>query len=124
MTSGSLGLRSSSYGSLLQHQQQSQNGGVFLQQKPNSTPPIASRKTSKMFVNKDKENMFMWIFKSVHRKKVGMLFLCLVSIAAMLWVFYVGKGLISSINFYLNSSNFSFDFLKSILIFYSSTRRL
>ncbi|KAI3498774.1 hypothetical protein L1887_34558 [Cichorium endivia] len=91
MTSGSLGLRSSSYGSLLQHQQQSQNG----QQKPNSTPPIASRKTSKMFVNKEKENMFMWIFKSVHRKKVGMLFLCLVSIAAMLWVFYVGKGEVS-----------------------------
>ncbi|KVH96997.1 Protein of unknown function DUF616 [Cynara cardunculus var. scolymus] len=94
MTSGSLGLRSSSYGSLLQHQQQFQNGGVFLlQQKPNqSTPPIASRKTSKMFVNKEKENMLMWIFKFAHRKKVGMLFLCLVSIAAMLWVLYVGKG--------------------------------
>ncbi|KAL8228137.1 hypothetical protein R6Q57_015721 [Mikania cordata] len=93
MTSGSLGLRSSSYGSLIQHQQQFQNGGVFLQQKPNqSTPPIASRKTSKMFVAKDKENMFMWIFKFAHRKKVGMLFLCLVSIAAMLWVLYVGKG--------------------------------
>ncbi|KAI3732048.1 hypothetical protein L1987_63245 [Smallanthus sonchifolius] len=93
MTSGSLGQRSSSYGSLLQHQQQIQNGGVFLQQKPNqSTPPIASRKGSKMFVNKEKESLLMWIFKFVHRKKVGMMFLCLVSIAAMMWVLYVGKG--------------------------------
>ncbi|KAI3818738.1 hypothetical protein L1987_12555 [Smallanthus sonchifolius] len=92
MTSGSLGQRSSSYGSLLQHQHQIQNGGVFLQQKPNqSTPPIASRKGSKMFVNKE-ESLLMWIFKFVHRKKVGMMFLCLVSIAAMLWVLYVGKG--------------------------------
>ncbi|KAM0048835.1 hypothetical protein Hdeb2414_s0008g00278981 [Helianthus debilis subsp. tardiflorus] len=90
MTSGSLGLRSSSYGSLLQHQQQFQNGGVFIQQKANqSTPPIASRKPSKMFV---KENMLLWIFKLAHRKKVGMMFLCLVSLAAMLWVLYVGKG--------------------------------
>ncbi|KAK9065342.1 hypothetical protein SSX86_016725 [Deinandra increscens subsp. villosa] len=81
MTSGSLDQRSSSYGSLLQ---QVQNGGVLLQQKPNqSTPPIASRKTLKMF---------MWIFKFVHRKKVGMMFLCLVSIAAMLWILSVGKG--------------------------------
>ncbi|KAK1412308.1 hypothetical protein QVD17_33454 [Tagetes erecta] len=90
MTSGSLGQRSSSYGSL---QQQMQNGGVFLQQKPNQpSPPIASRKTSKLFISKEKENMFMWMFKFVHRKKVGMMFLCLVSIAAMLWVLYVGKG--------------------------------
>ncbi|KAK9065339.1 hypothetical protein SSX86_016722 [Deinandra increscens subsp. villosa] len=81
MTSGSLDQRSSSYGSLLQ---QVQNGGVVLQQKPNqSTPPIASRKTLKMF---------MWIFKFLHRKKVGMMFLCLVSIAAMLWILSVGKG--------------------------------
>ncbi|KAK9051704.1 hypothetical protein SSX86_028332 [Deinandra increscens subsp. villosa] len=93
MTSGSLGQRSSSYGSLLQHQQQFQNGGVFLQQKPNqSTPPIPSRKASKMFVTKEKENMLMWIFKFAHRKKVGMMFLSFVSIAAMLWVLYVGKG--------------------------------
>ncbi|KAM0050021.1 hypothetical protein Hdeb2414_s0008g00292921 [Helianthus debilis subsp. tardiflorus] len=92
MTSGSLGQRSSSYGSLLQHQQQQQQiqhqNGVFLQ----STPPIASRKPAKVFGNKEKENLFLWIFKFVHRKKVGMMFLCLVSIAAMLWVLYVGKG--------------------------------
>ncbi|GKA97916.1 Rho GTPase-activating protein like protein [Tanacetum coccineum] len=91
MTSGSLGLRSSSYGSL---QQQFQNNGG--QQKVNiqSTPPMAvsSRKPSKMFV---KENLFIWMFKFVHRKKVGMMFLCLVSIAAMLWVLYVGKGEVS-----------------------------
>ncbi|XP_076885024.1 putative hexosyltransferase MUCI70 [Bidens hawaiensis] len=88
MTSGSLGQRSSSYGSL------TQNGGVFSQQKANqSTPPVNNtRKALKMFGNKDKESVFMWIFKFVHRKKVGMMFLCLVSIAAMLWVLYVGKG--------------------------------
>ncbi|XP_076951501.1 putative hexosyltransferase MUCI70 [Bidens hawaiensis] len=88
MTSGSLGIRSSSYGSLLQHQQQIQNG----QKHNQSTPPVASRKPNKMFVNKDKENMFMWMFMFLHRKKVGMMFLCLVSVAALLWVLYVGKG--------------------------------
>lgn len=92
MTSGSLGQRSSSYGSL------TQNGGLFSQQKPNqSTPPLSNnnnntRKALKMFGNKDKETLFMWIFKFLHRKKVGMMFLCIVSIAAMLWVLYVGKG--------------------------------
>nr|XP_043624391.1 probable hexosyltransferase MUCI70 [Erigeron canadensis] len=105
MTSGSLGLRSSSYGSLVQHQQQQQlqqqqlqNGGQ--QQKVNqSTPPIiaSSRKASKMFV-KEKENMFIWMFKFVHRKKVGMLLLCLVSIVAMLWVLYVGKGEVTQVH--------------------------
>ena len=113
MTSGgSLGLRSSSYGSLQQQQFQN-NGGQ--QQKANnniqSTPPMgpaSSRKPSKMFVKEN--NLFLWMFKFVHRKKVGMMFLCLVSIAAMLWVLYVGKGVFfmlyfSSIWYRLSSKN-------------------
>lgn len=113
MTSGSLGLRSSSYGSLQQQQFQN-NGGQ--QQKANniqSTPPMAasSRKPSKMFVKEN--NLFLWMFKFVHRKKVGMMFLCLVSIAAMLWVLYVGKGvffiLYFSSNFHLLSSKMNLD---------------
>lgn len=85
MTTGSLGLRSSgSYGSL--QQQQFQNGAL-----PNqTTPPVTSRKPSKML--KEKERLFPWIFKFAPRKKVGMLLLCAVSAAVFLWVLYVGKG--------------------------------
>lgn len=83
MTTGSLGLRSASYGSL---QQQLQNSLSPIQ----TTPPLASRKASKML--KEKESLFHWVFKFAPRKKVGMLLLCVVSIAALLWVFYVGKG--------------------------------
>lgn len=85
MTTLSLGLRSSgSYGSL--QQQQFQNGSL-----PNQTsPPISSRKPSKMF--KDKERLFPWICKFAPRKKVGMLLLCAASAAVFMWVLYVGKG--------------------------------
>lgn len=87
MTTGSLGLRSSgSYGSLQQQQFQFQNGSV-----PNqATPPVNSRKPSKML--KEKERLFSWIFKFAPRKKVGMLLLCAVSAAVFMWVLYVGKG--------------------------------
>lgn len=85
MTTGSLGLRSSgSYGSL--QQQQFQNGSL-----PNqTTPPVTSRKPSKML--KEKERLFPWICKFAPRKKVGMLLLCAVSAAVFVWVLYVGKG--------------------------------
>ncbi|KAI3466677.1 hypothetical protein Pfo_023340 [Paulownia fortunei] len=84
MTTGSLGLRSSgSYGSL----QQIQNGSLWL---PIQTTPPISRKPSKML--KEKERFFHWIFKFAPRKKVGMLLLCLVSLAVFMWVLIVGKG--------------------------------
>uniref|UniRef100_A0A5B7AR64 TOD1/MUCI70 glycosyltransferase-like domain-containing protein n=1 Tax=Davidia involucrata TaxID=16924 RepID=A0A5B7AR64_DAVIN len=83
MTTVSLGLRSGSYGSL---QQQIQNAVLPIQ----TTPPFASRKPYKMF--KEKERLFRWICKFAGRKKVGMLFLCVVSAAIFVWVLYVGKG--------------------------------
>ena len=86
-----LGLRSASYGSL---QQQLQNN--LLQNQLSSPlpppPPFSTRKPVKMM--KDKERLFHWLCKTVGRKKVGMLFLCLVSAAVFIWVLYVGKGLI------------------------------
>ncbi|CAH1440133.1 unnamed protein product [Lactuca virosa] len=45
-----------------------------------------------MFIGKEKDEMFMWIFKFAARKKLGMLLLCFVSIAVVLWILYVGKG--------------------------------
>lgn len=88
MTTGSLGLRSSgSYGSL--QQQQFQNGALPIQ----TTPPIASRKPSKMF--KEKEKLVHWFCKFAPRKKVGMLLLCAVSAVVFCWVLYVGKGYFS-----------------------------
>ncbi|KAK6133450.1 hypothetical protein DH2020_032818 [Rehmannia glutinosa] len=84
MTTGSLGLRSSgSYGSL----QQIQNGSLWL---PIQTTPPVSRKPPKML--KDKEKLYHWIFKFAPRKKIGMLLLCLVSLAVFMWVLIVGKG--------------------------------
>ncbi|KAA8515250.1 hypothetical protein F0562_018520 [Nyssa sinensis] len=83
MTTVSLGLRSGSYGSL---QQQIQNGVLPIQ----TTPPVSARKPSKMF--KERERLFRWIYKFAGRKKVGMLFLCVVSAAIFVWVLYVGKG--------------------------------
>ncbi|XP_059659084.1 probable hexosyltransferase MUCI70 isoform X2 [Cornus florida] len=82
MTTGSLGLRSGSYGSL----QQFQNGVLPIQ----TTPPVATRKPSKMF--KEKESFFHWICKFAGRKKVGMLLLCVVSAAVFIWVLYLDKG--------------------------------
>ncbi|KAL3522276.1 hypothetical protein ACH5RR_015110 [Cinchona calisaya] len=85
MTTGSLGLRSSgSYGSL--QQQHFQNSSLPI----HITPPVNSRKPSKML--KEKERLFSWIFKFAPRKKVGMLLLCAVSAAVFMWVLYVGKG--------------------------------
>ncbi|EEF50857.1 conserved hypothetical protein [Ricinus communis] len=90
MTGGSLGLgiRSSSYGSL-EKQFQQQNGvgvgGVILPNQTTSRP-----KPAKML--KEKERLFHWICKIVGRKKVGMLFLCIISAAVFVWVLYVGKG--------------------------------
>lgn len=90
MTTASLGLRSSgSYGSL--QQQQFQNCGSPFQ----ATPPVPPRKPPKMF--KEKEGLFLWICKFAPRKKVGMLLLFAVSAAVLLWVVYVGKGLISNL---------------------------
>ncbi|XP_061358648.1 probable hexosyltransferase MUCI70 [Gastrolobium bilobum] len=73
----SLGIRSSSYGSL---DKQLQNGVSSI------------RKPSKMLKEKEKERLFLWICKFAGRKKVGMLFLCLISAAVFVWVLYIGKG--------------------------------
>ncbi|KAK8472520.1 hypothetical protein PHAVU_002G228900 [Phaseolus vulgaris] len=45
-----------------------------------------------MLKEKEKERLFLWICKFAGRKKVGMLFLCLISAAVFIWVLYVGKG--------------------------------
>ncbi|ONI10447.1 hypothetical protein PRUPE_4G048000 [Prunus persica] len=82
MTGGSLGIRSGSYGSL-DKQLQNNNNGV--------SPIQSARKPSKML--KEKERLFHWICKFAGRKKVGMLFLCLISAAVFVWVLYVGKAL-------------------------------
>ncbi|PNY07938.1 hypothetical protein L195_g004446 [Trifolium pratense] len=78
MSGGSLGIRSGSYGSL---EKQFQNG---------LSPIQTGRKPSKML--KEKERLFHWICKFAGRKKVGMLFLCVISAAVFVWVLYVGKG--------------------------------
>ncbi|XP_047157133.1 probable hexosyltransferase MUCI70 [Vigna umbellata] len=70
-----IGIRSGSYGSL---DKQVQNG--------------SARKATKMLKEKEKERLFLWICKFAGRKKVGMLFLCLISAAVFIWVLYVGKG--------------------------------
>ncbi|KAK7400582.1 hypothetical protein VNO78_11792 [Psophocarpus tetragonolobus] len=71
-------IRSGSYGTL---DKQVQNG--------------STRKVPKMLKEKDKERLFPWICKFAGRKKVGMLFLCLISAAVFIWVLYVGKGEVS-----------------------------
>lgn len=78
-----IGIRSSSYGSLDKQQFLQQNG---------ASPIQTSRKASKMLKEKEKERLFLWICKFAGRKKVGMLFLCLISAAVFVWVLYVGKG--------------------------------
>ncbi|KVH89524.1 hypothetical protein Ccrd_008482 [Cynara cardunculus var. scolymus] len=89
---GSVVVRSSSNGSLQQNQPQFQNGGVGFQQQMNqSTTQVPSKKASKTFINKEKDNAFMWIFKFAPRKKVGMLLLSIASTAAMLWILYIAK---------------------------------
>lgn len=100
MNGGSLGMRSGSYGSLLQQQQQQQqlqNGGLLPVQATPLPPPLPGyslgRKPPKMV--KEKERFVHWICKFAGRKKVGMLLLCVVSAAVFVWVLYVGKGLIA-----------------------------
>ncbi|XP_023744519.1 probable hexosyltransferase MUCI70 isoform X1 [Lactuca sativa] len=96
---GSLVVRPSSYGS-------SQNGGLVLQQQMNQPIP-PSKKASKMFVNKEKDNAFLWIFKFAPRKKVGMLLLSLASFAAMLWILYIAKGEFNQNNSTVRFSQYS-----------------
>lgn len=79
MISGSLGLRSGSYGSLqLQSNQEVQSSLVV-------------RKPQKMY--KEKEGLVHWFFKVAPRRKVGMLLLCAISAVVFGWVLYFGKGL-------------------------------
>ncbi|KAI3510391.1 hypothetical protein L1887_17346 [Cichorium endivia] len=78
--------------SLQSHKQQIQIR-AFLQQKiDQSTPPVTYTKTSNMFITKEKDETLMWIFKFASRKKLGMLLLCFVSIAVVLWILHLGKG--------------------------------
>jgi len=98
MSGGSLGIRSGSYGSL---EKQLQNG---------LSPIQSARKPSKML--KEKEKLFHWICKFAGRKKVGMLFLCVISAAVFIWVLYVGKGFIIPLTFPC------FDFIR-LPLFYS-----
>ncbi|XP_045823642.1 probable hexosyltransferase MUCI70 isoform X2 [Trifolium pratense] len=89
-----LGIRSLSYGSLDYNYNNNNNNNKQLQ---NFVPlsPIqlsSARKGLKMIKEKEKEQLFLWIFKFAGRKKVGMLFLCLISVVVFIWVLYVGKG--------------------------------
>ncbi|XP_043808551.1 probable hexosyltransferase MUCI70 isoform X2 [Manihot esculenta] len=86
MTGGSLGIRSGSYGSLEKHFQHQQNGGAV------HLPILTASRTKPAKMLKDKERLFHWICKFAGRKKVGMLFLCIISAAVFVWVLYVGKG--------------------------------
>ncbi|XVF87480.1 hypothetical protein PTKIN_Ptkin18bG0123400 [Pterospermum kingtungense] len=83
MTGGSLGIRSGSYGTL---DKQLQNGVLPIQ----ASSATRTFKPSKMF--KEKETLVHWICKFAGRKRVGMLFLCVISAAVFVWVLYVGKG--------------------------------
>lgn len=87
-----IGIRSGSYGSL--DKQVLQNNG-------------SGRKASKMLKEKEKERLFLWICKFAGRKKVGMLFLCLISAAVFIWVLYVGKGSSISLTFFFSFSFFN-----------------
>ncbi|CAM8893644.1 unnamed protein product [Rhodiola kirilowii] len=82
MNGGSLGLRSSSYGSL-----QQPFSNIALPNQTTITPP---RKPVKML--KEKEKLYHWFLKFAGRKKVGMMFLCIASAAVFVWVLYVGKA--------------------------------
>lgn len=88
-TGGSLGLRSSSYGSLQQFQM-----GILPIVQTTTTPPLAPRNKPLPKMFKEKERLFLWICKFAPRKKIGMLLLCAVSAAVFLGVLFVGKGLL------------------------------
>ncbi|GAU42915.1 hypothetical protein TSUD_86530 [Trifolium subterraneum] len=86
---GGLGIRSASYGSL---DNNNNNNNKQLQNVVSPIQSSSTRKGSKMIKEKEKEQLFLWIFKFAGRKKVGMLFLCLISAVVFVWVLYVGKG--------------------------------
>ncbi|KAK7252151.1 hypothetical protein RIF29_35908 [Crotalaria pallida] len=75
---GGLGIRSGSYGSLDKLQ--------------TASAAATARKASKMVKEKEKERLFLWIYKFAGRKRVGMLFLCLISAAVFIWVLFMAKG--------------------------------
>ncbi|WCJ27042.1 hypothetical protein M5689_008817 [Euphorbia peplus] len=84
---GGIGIRSSSYGSLEKLQQHQQNGAIGV-----VSPIHMSIRTKPVKMFKAKERFFHWIYKFAGRKKVGMLFLCIISAVVFFWVLYVGKG--------------------------------
>ena len=66
--------------------------GSLDKQLQNGVSPVQTvRKLFKML--KEKEKLFHWICKFAGRKKVGMLFLCVISAAIFVWVLCVGKGI-------------------------------
>lgn len=91
MTGGSLGQRTSSYGSL-QQQQQLQNSVALL---PIQTTPVP-RKQGKMLLSasREKERFLHRICKFAGRRRVGMLLLVVVSVVVFMSVLSaVNKGL-------------------------------
>ena len=100
MSGAGLGIRCGSYGSLekqllLQQQpQQPQNGSGVGGGGGSPLLPVQTAARNKPGkTSKDRDRVFHWICKFAGRKKVGMLFLCLVSAVVFLWVLYVEKGL-------------------------------
>lgn len=92
MTGGSLGLRTSSYGSL---QQQFQNG--FLQ--ATQASPVLLRKPSKMLLSssREKERLLPLICRYVGRRRVAMLLLVVLALLVFVFgSFTVNKGLFLS----------------------------
>ncbi|XP_058095400.1 probable hexosyltransferase MUCI70 [Magnolia sinica] len=79
MTGGSLGLRTGSYGSLQQQQLLLQNSVAVAIQ----TMPVSGRKPPKMLLPglREKERCRPWICKITGRRRVGMLFLVIISAA-------------------------------------------
>ncbi|OVA14919.1 Protein of unknown function DUF616 [Macleaya cordata] len=84
MTGGSLGQRTSSYGSL--QQQQIQNSVVL----PIQTSPIVVRKPGKMLLpgSREKERFLPRICKFAGRRRVGMLLLVVVSVVVFMSVLF------------------------------------
>ena len=85
-----LGLRYASYGSLQQQLHNNLLPNQLFSPLPPPPLPFTTRKPAKMM--KEKERLVHLFDKTVGRKKIGMLFLSVVSIAVFIWVLYVGKG--------------------------------
>ncbi|KAJ9565990.1 hypothetical protein OSB04_001956 [Centaurea solstitialis] len=104
MTNGSMGARSSSVGNLGSVVVRSSSNGSLQQNYSNQNQQFSSGGgvvgplSVKTFMNKDKDNAFMWIFKFAPRKKVGMMLLSIASTVAMLWILYIAKGDINQKN--------------------------